>query len=492
MDRILGGALLVFAVAAAVIGWGPAPGVTAWTTQAVLEAAFTTLSWQLAQRRGQGAQRRRFWEIAAVAGLILAAGAVLRAVESVQDPASATAIRTVPGILLTLGTGALLATMVARPWRVSREQRVRLWLDMVIVLVGAGVAIWVVTLIGRSDADRPGQVVWATVGGATLLVAAFALVRMVFIGGTPVRLLAGVTLTLAVALFGVERLLNAEITHAPDIRAILVARMVPALMLVAGARFEQLRRPPSARPPRARRSGSRLPFIAMAATQVLLIVELATRGLTIRTWGAVAGSVVVTALVLVRQYLVLVDNERLVRRLDESVEALGRQEEKLRDAASHDYLTGLPNRATFDERAERLGAVDGRWRAVLLLDLDEFKLINDTLGHHAGDHLLKVTAERLRRCVRPADTVARLGGDEFSVLLTSTSAEDALATARRILRALSGTVRIDDRIVRPSASIGVAASVTRPLERLLRDADEAMYEAKRRNSGFYLHPDSAS
>ncbi|GIF67673.1 hypothetical protein Ais01nite_57080 [Asanoa ishikariensis] len=115
MDRILAGALAFFAVAAILIGWGPAPGVTAWAAQAVLVAAFTTLSWRLAQRRGQGARRRRFWEAAAVAGLILTAGAVLRAVESVTDPASATAIRTAPGILLTVGGRAGPAGHPGRP-----------------------------------------------------------------------------------------------------------------------------------------------------------------------------------------------------------------------------------------------------------------------------------------------------------------------------------------------------------------------------------------
>ncbi|MDG4826652.1 GGDEF domain-containing protein [Asanoa sp. WMMD1127] len=490
MDRILGGALLTFAAAAVAIGWGPAPGVASWAEQAVLLAGFTVLSWRLAQRRGQPATRRRFWETAAVGGLILTAGAVLRAVESIADPASATAIRIVPAILLTAGTGVLLASMLARPWRIPRRQRVRLWLDIVIVLVGAAVAIWVVTVVGRHDADRPAEVGWVVVGAVTLGVAAFALVRVVFTESTPVRVLAGVTLTVGLALFGVERLLRGAALEAPDLRAILVTRMVPALVLLAGARFEQLRRPPAAVPPRARRSGARLPFLAIVVTQAVLVVELAVNGLAIRTWGALAGSVVVTALVLVRQHLVLADNERLVRRLDETVETLNRQEERLRHAASHDHLTGLANRAYFDQQAARLGRErDGRRRAVLLLDLNDFKDVNDTLGHQAGDDLLRVTAQRLRRCVRPGDTVARLGGDEFSVLLSDTSAEDAVATAHRIHGALGREVRVDGRLVRPSASIGIAVG-GRPYEALLRDADAAMYEAKRRHSGFHLRPEN--
>ncbi|MEV0720017.1 GGDEF domain-containing protein [Asanoa sp. NPDC050611] len=483
---MLGGALLLFVAAALVVGWGPAPGVTSSAAQAVLLAGFTALSWQLAQRQGQPARRRHFWEVAAVGGLVLAAGAVLRSVEAVGDPANATAIRTVPGILVAAGTGILLASMLARPWRLPRADRAQLWLDVVIVLIGAAVAIWVVTMIGRSEADRPHQALWAIVGAVILSVAAFTLVRMVFTRSAPVRALAGVTLALAVALFGVDRALNAEILHAPDIRAILVARMVPALLLVAGARFDQLRRPPARLRPRARRSGAQLPFVAVIATQAVLIVELAVNGLAIRTWGALAGSVAVTTLVLIRQHVVLADNDRLVARLDDTVEVLAGQEERLRYAASHDHLTGLANRARFDEVAGRHSGTHDGGRAVLLLDLDEFKQVNDTYGHHAGDHLLRVTADRLKGCVRGTDTVARLGGDEFSVLLPHASRADAVETAHRILGALRVHVRIHGRTVRPSASIGIATSGTRPFEALLRDADAAMYEAKRRNSGFHV------
>ncbi|WP_176985180.1 GGDEF domain-containing protein [Asanoa ishikariensis] len=206
----------------------------------------------------------------------------------------------------------------------------------------------------------------------------------------------------------------------------------------------------------------------MTATQILLIVELATRGLTIRTWGALAGSIVVTTLVLIRQYLVVADNERLVRRLDETVAALSRQEEELRYSAAHDHLTGLPNRAYFDDRAKDLGGHVDQGRAVLLLDLDDFKSVNDTMGHQAGDDLLRVTADRLDGCVRPGDTVARMGGDEFSVLLTDATTEDEVAAAHRVLVTLAEPMRIDGRLLRPSASVGIAASGTKSFEALLR------------------------
>ncbi|MEV4617438.1 GGDEF domain-containing protein [Asanoa sp. NPDC049573] len=490
MDRILGTALLVFGAAVIAIALGPDPGVTAWVAQAVLEAAFTGLSWQLAQRRDQGSGTRRFWEAAAVAGLIFTAGAVLRAAQSANHPGTVAGLSTVPTILLTVATGVLLAFLLSRPWGSGRRVRKRLWLDMSIVLISGGVAVWMVTLIGRGDAHRTGQLVWTMAGAVILLAAAVALVRVVYTRSTPVRLLVGVTLTLAIAVFGVGHVLNPQLQTAPDLRAVLVVRMVPALLLVAAARFEQLRNP--APPARDRRAAAGLPFVAVAATQILLIVELATGGLTDRAWGALAGTVIVTGLVMIRQHLVFVENARLVRGLDETVAALGRQEDRLRYAARHDHLTGLPNRAALDERAKLLSSTEGQGRAVLLLDLNEFKAVNDTLGHHAGDRLLKVIANRLRRSVRPTDLVARLGGDEFSVLLADASASDAVEAAHRIMGDLARRARIAGRTLRPSASIGIAASHHEPFETLLRNADEAMYEAKRRNSGFHLHAEGDS
>ncbi|GIF49225.1 diguanylate cyclase (GGDEF)-like protein [Asanoa ferruginea] len=484
MDRILGAALLVFGVAAILVAVAPDPGVTAWVAQAVLEVTFAALSWQLAQRRDQDTVAQRFWDAAAVAGLIFTAGAVLRTAISANHPATVGGLATVPTILLTAGAGVLLAFLLARPWRSGGRVRKRLWLDMSIVLIGAAFAVWIVTLIGRGDAHRPGQLVWTMTGAAILLVAALALVRFIYARSAPVRRLAGLTLIMAIVLFGIGHVVNAQLQNVPDVRAVLVGRMVPALLLVAGARFEQLRNP--APRDRTHRAMAGLPFVAVAAPQVVLIVELATSGLTQRAWGALAGTVIVTGLVMARQHLVFMENARLVRGLDETVAELGRQEARLRYAARHDHLTGLPNRAAFDEWAKSLGARDSQGRAVLLLDLNEFKTVNDTYGHHAGDDLLKVVANRLQRCVRPDDLVARLGGDEFSVLLANASTADAVAAAHRIMGEVAKRARIAGRTLRPSASVGIAASPDKPFETLLRDADEAMYEAKRRNSGFHL------
>ena len=162
-----------------------------------------------------------------------------------------------------------------------------------------------------------------------------------------------------------------------------------------------------------------------------------------------------------------------------------RFEEQLLHGAFHDPLTGLPNRALF---LDRLGhAVNRSQRraehlfGVLFLDLDRFKVINDSLGHRVGDELLRGIARRVEECVRPGDTVARLGGDEFTVLLDDlVRPNDAELVAGRIQEALKTPFRLDGHEVVTSASIGIALSLQgyNSAEDIVRDADTAMYRAK--------------
>ncbi|WP_433218256.1 diguanylate cyclase domain-containing protein [Dactylosporangium sp. CS-047395] len=149
-------------------------------------------------------------------------------------------------------------------------------------------------------------------------------------------------------------------------------------------------------------------------------------------------------------------------------------QDRLRHEATHDALTGLANRALF---AERIAAAGGT-AAVLIIDLDGFKAVNDTFGHHAGDALLRTVADRLRSCVRPADTVARLGGDEFAVLLPDTSLSYAEALTERFHERLAEPVEIDGVLVPIRASIGSAWGALARADELLRDADTAMYKMK--------------
>jgi len=165
-------------------------------------------------------------------------------------------------------------------------------------------------------------------------------------------------------------------------------------------------------------------------------------------------------------------------------------EDQLRHDALHDALTGLPNRHLFMERLARAVLQERRREgylfAVLFLDLDRFKVVNDSLGHSVGDELLVAVAGRLRNSVRETDTVARFGGDEFAVLLDDIGAvEDAVRAADRMQQALAAPVSLSGYEVFTSASIGIALSSTaygRP-DHLLRNADMAMYRAKAAGTG---------
>jgi diguanylate cyclase (GGDEF)-like protein len=177
------------------------------------------------------------------------------------------------------------------------------------------------------------------------------------------------------------------------------------------------------------------------------------------------------------------DSEVLSRSIRYSVERK-QAEEALLHQAHHDTVTGLPNRALF---LDRLALAVGRSRrtgsgvAVLFLDLDGFKLLNDGLGHEAGDHLLASVAERIAGTLRPSDTVARFGGDEFVILCEDLTAEDdAVVIADRVVAAMKGAHVVSGNEVYVTTSVGIAFTPDgmAAADDLVRDADAAMYRAK--------------
>jgi diguanylate cyclase (GGDEF)-like protein len=181
----------------------------------------------------------------------------------------------------------------------------------------------------------------------------------------------------------------------------------------------------------------------------------------------------------------IVEQERISRVLEET-------KEHFRHAAFHDSLTGLPNRAMFTEllkaEIETSKRRSDHMFAVLFLDLDRFKNINDSLGHTHGDLLLVAFAERLEKALRPVDTLARFGGDEFAILLSGmTDATDTVRVAQRIQDELTQPFVLDKNSAFATASIGIALSSSgydRP-EDILRDADTAMYRAKENGKARY-------
>jgi diguanylate cyclase (GGDEF)-like protein len=169
--------------------------------------------------------------------------------------------------------------------------------------------------------------------------------------------------------------------------------------------------------------------------------------------------------------------------LEQSLAELSRLKEELRHQAYHDPLTGLANRALFVERVEEqlIAPRDGLRTVVLFLDLDDFKIVNDTLGHAAGDRLLAAVADRIKSCVRVDDLAARLGGDEFAVLLTDEGElTRAMAVAKRMIDSLQVSFPILGQEISIGGSIGIAVArgTGEHADELLRNADVAMYTAK--------------
>ncbi|MEO7324623.1 MAG: EAL domain-containing protein, partial [Dokdonella sp.] len=177
--------------------------------------------------------------------------------------------------------------------------------------------------------------------------------------------------------------------------------------------------------------------------------------------------------------------EERTHELREQIQQRESVQDQLKHQVMHDALTGLPNRGFLRDRLERVLAQlqrePGRRCALLYLDIDRFKVINDSLGHLAGDEMLKEVARRLHDCVREPDMVARLSGDEFAVLLTDVkSTEAAQAVAQRVLDTLGQPLQVSGKELEPSVSIGIAIGDGSYImaDEVLRDADLALYRAK--------------
>jgi diguanylate cyclase (GGDEF)-like protein len=180
------------------------------------------------------------------------------------------------------------------------------------------------------------------------------------------------------------------------------------------------------------------------------------------------------------------ESERLLEQERTTLEQLRRSEAQVTHQATHDALTGLANRALFRSRLEAaLDQPDGAGTAVLFVDLDDFKTVNDSCGHAVGDELLIAVAARLTACVRSGDTVARLGGDEFALLLEDAGEATAVQTAERLTSTLGSPMTLASTRVTVRASIGIAVAPPGGCDagEIIRNADVAMYAAKEGGKG---------
>jgi diguanylate cyclase (GGDEF)-like protein len=456
------------------LGWVASPACLVLAASALRATAATA---------ALPAAARRFWQRLSVVAGVMAAGMVIQAGYAVTHLAP-TATKVPPDVAVVYLAGVLYTA-----WALMRVpgnpptsgEWVRLSLDGATVVLGAAVFMWYVAFSPLLARDGTHAIGLALAVGVTCLVAVGALTKIVLTGAGPVDPGALRLLGIGLLVGGLSSGTAGLIADQPHlVPAQLSVPFISVLLVLAAER--QQRAAAGERPVyRPRRPGpiSLLPYTAVIATDVLLV--LATAGkMDERRHVVVTGAIVITALVAVRQVAAFADNARLVDRLRQ-------QEDRLRHQASHDALTRLANRVLFTERLDTaLTAGAGRRGdlTVLLIDLDDFKVVNDTLGHSVGDRLLAAVAERVGHQVRAGDTVARLGGDEFAVLLRDAGPATVDGITENILASLRQPAVVDGYELLVQASIGIAEA--RPgddPEALLRNADIAMYTAKEGGKG---------
>ena len=371
--------------------------------------------------------------------------------------------------LLTLGLLPLVRTRLGR-------RDVGALIDAAIVTLASSALLWVFVMdpaVGDSDAGLLARIVAvAYPAGDVLALAALALLLsrrrelsapLVLTAGSITALLAADVVFALLAVDGEGYSLGAPVDALWWLAYTLVtlAVMQPGCEDVGDVTPDEVRLTPV-----------RLVALALAASAAPVIV-IARLGRQAPSQVVVLLGVTVLLFLLVIARLWLIAGD-----LDDSRVRLSHE-------ATHDSLTGLANRARFGRELDDAIGRDDRSLAVLCLDLDDFKTVNDQLGHPVGDRLLQVVSDRLREITRSGDVVARLGGDEFAILLRSTDAVGATATADRLIDSIRRPADVGlDAPVRPNASIGIvigdAASTT---EALMRDGDIAMYRAKRGGKG---------
>jgi diguanylate cyclase len=469
--------------------WAPKPLV--WVLVPIsmgLTAAATYVA-----SRTPGAQRstRRFWQQLSMAIFLIGIGATMitdatlrgQALGPVTAPPHSMAIISFAMLLVMW---ALLRLPIGTR---TRGDWLRLTLDGATVTLAAALALWHLALRPQLGSDRDlstfvGLLLMAVIS----LVALVAVMKVMLIGGGEVSPNALRILALT-ALVGGLNSVTAPLLVEPRWLGLQPLPTTIDAALACWAAHAQFRSASAAQPSRRRRSGrpySLLPYVGVAATDLLLIAAVVRGDDGIGV--VVAGAVAVTAVVVLRQLVAFHDNADLLSSVQE-------QQQRLKHQASHDALTGLPNRFRFADQVTAALA-DGRaGTAVLLIDLDDFKAINDTLGHTIGDEVVIAVAERLRTATRGDEVVARLGGDEFAVLLRGVPGDAAAVAANRLLGLLARPVGTSGHQLLVHASAGVAqAAPGDDVHALLRNAEIAMYSAKEQGkSGFVrFSPDLAA
>ncbi|GGK31151.1 hypothetical protein GCM10010124_24990 [Pilimelia terevasa] len=443
------------------------------------------------------APARAFWRLSGWAVGLVGAGAAVHLVDNlVQNDSAHFAPSTAAVAVYILAVSTQLVALLRLPGRtrLSPVARRQFALDGLIVLLGTGLYAWRLSFSQTNE--------WARFGGSEaalgsillgfLAVLAIIKVAMFGIGAVDRRslhLLAG-GVTVGAVLGAVGPLAG---TAAPTVTTVCITLVALSFVLAARRQAAAAADAADGDGPvgplrtRLRRLAGFLPYTAVAATDALLLAVVARNGRADLT--VAAGAVALTVIVVYRQVIALRENDRLLRRVDATVRELRDAQSQLAHQASHDTLTGLANRRLFNQRLADLTG-EGAAGSVALLDLDDFKSVNDRLGHQVGDRLLVAVAARLAGCLRPGDTVARLGGDEFALLLPGLAAAHGTVVLDRVSEALHRPIEVDGHalLVRSSAGLAGLAPGLDPTE-VVRRADLAMYAAKEAGKSRYVSYD---
>jgi diguanylate cyclase (GGDEF)-like protein len=413
---------------------------------------------------------RRFWKFLLFSFGCVSGGYAGLAVAAFRDTSTLPSMPIPAAVLVAAGFVAAMWAVGRVPLGIgSRSERWKQWLDRTIAFLGCSTVLFNFGLAPMITASDPWSTQAMVLIGLSFLLAVGGITKVSYIAGGPVDRVA-IRLVAAMGLAGAA---VAVLSTAGGYESAVPAQAIvmPLAPVLATLATRQQWRSTGARP---RRANTWLPYLAVAAVDVPLLAVLPGP----LTWIgriAIVAAVVVTALVTVRQYVAFRENAGLLREKRAS-------EERLQFEATHDGLTGLANRALFRERLA--GALAGGGATVLLVDLDDFKTVNDSLGHEVGDALLVAVGHAVRRAVGDDGLPVRLGGDEFAVLITEPAVLGE-TVAQRILDGIGGPVSDHQLLVH--ASIGIAtADGGSPLDRLLRDADVAMYAAKQRGKANWV------
>jgi diguanylate cyclase (GGDEF)-like protein len=421
--------------------------------------------WQTSRRVSLPAPARRFWRHLTVAGLLVGVGQAAQAYDAWRHPGANLSV----GPVVLVAALAAIAVIIYAVFRLptgktNRGETTQVSLDAGAVMLATAVFIW--HFGARFDM---GAVTGAELVGSLVLImlasfAVFVLMKALFSDYSVIDR-PGLRLMACAILVGGLAPMFQQMLSGYHGRMYVTQVSIPLIYLFAAeAAARQATASTRRREMKKRRTFSVFPYGAVAAVDGLLIFVACFDLADIVVVAAAA--VLLTVIVVMRQVLSMVANQRLVEQLDHS--------------ANHDGLTGLPNRSYYNQRLHEVMTAPGdRAVTLALLDLDDFKTINDTLGHAVGDALLIEVADRLRRSVRAGDTAARLGGDEFVVLLENAELADVQGFVERLIAAFAEPVRTSEYELQIKSSIGIAAGRSGDdADALLRHADMAMYAAK--------------